>query len=264
MAVLLPHIEDSSLTHYIPPKGAFERFRDEEHYEEMVRLWEISTTKTVKKEFWYKERTYQRLVKVIGYETYGITDEFHTLIIEFQDGNLTCIHPAFLKEMQSANFGKESVEEDETSSAEKISKPVVAKEKAETKPKAEKKTPVAKPKKTEVPKIELPLDKVHFTAKVKQFAYMWNPFNESNDEAVVLEEVAIEEETILPIGLAWCSHSKTLKKLELQVGDRLDFEGKIVKKTLAKGKDVEDAAFIIDEKVLYKINNPSRIMKKGF
>lgn len=44
-----------------------------------------------------------------GFETYGNTDEFNTLVIEFQDGKLTCIHPAFLKEMQSSSFGKESL-----------------------------------------------------------------------------------------------------------------------------------------------------------
>ena len=124
-----------------------------------------------------------------------------------------------------------------------------------------KKTTPPKPKKEKTPALELPVDKVHFHAKVKQFALMWNNFNEQNEEVVVLEELIIQGETAIPIGLSWCSHSKTLKKLELQVGDVLEFDGKIVKKTLAKGKDVEDNTFIVNEKVLYKINNPSKLKK---
>lgn len=246
MVIKLPHIENSSLTHYIPPKGAFTRFRDDTHYEEMVRLWELSTTKLVKKEFWFKGKQYQRLVQIIGYETYGVTEEFHTLIIEFQDGNRTCIHPPYLKEMQTANFGKESNERENVPSAE-------LKKASTPKP--------PKPKKEATPKIELPLDKVHFTAKVKQFAYMWNPFNEENDEVVVLEEVVMATEPSMPLGLVWCSHSKTLKKFELHIGDVVEFDGKVVKKTLSKGKDVEEA-FVVQEKVPYKINNPSKIEKK--
>ncbi|MEH7385703.1 hypothetical protein V7147_09880, partial [Bacillus sp. JJ1521] len=94
--------------------------------------------------------------------------------------------------------------------------------------------------KEKAPKIELPLDKVHFTASVKQFALTWNHFNEENDEVVVLENVVIQQEGPIDIGLAWCSHSKTLKKLELEPGNNLEFDAKIVKKKLAKGKDVEE------------------------
>lgn len=263
MAIKLPHIEDSSLTNYIPPKGDFERFQDDTHYEEMVRLWELSTTKVVKKEFWYKEEHYQRLVKIIGYETYGVTEEYHTLIIEFQDGHLSCIHPAHLKEMQAAGFGKESSETEEeiVAKAKESKASSTPKKKNETQPKVEKKVSSPKPKKEKAPTLELPVDKVHFHAKVKQFALMWNNFNEQNEEVVVLEELIIQGETAMPIGLSWCSHSKTLKKLELQVGDVLDFDGKIVKKTLAKGKDVEDETLLVNEKVLYKINNPSKLKK---
>jgi hypothetical protein len=112
------------------------------------------------------------------------------------------------------------------------------------------------------PKLELPLDKVHFTANVKQFALVYNPFNEENDEVVVLDNVQIvHEETPLEIGLAWCSHSKTLKKFELEIGDSLEFDGKVAAKKLGKGKDV-DEEFLVDVPVLYKVNNPSKIVKK--
>ncbi|MGW8788524.1 hypothetical protein ACWGMF_20835, partial [Heyndrickxia sporothermodurans] len=108
--------------------------------------------------------------------------------------------------------------------------------------------------------IQLPEEKVHFTAAVKQLALSWNNFNEENDEVIILENVVIHEETPIEIDLCWCSHSKTLKKLELVPGDTLDFNGKIVKKKLPKGKDVEEK-FIIDAPVYYKINNPSKIKK---
>ncbi|MFS0863766.1 hypothetical protein [Fredinandcohnia sp. 179-A 10B2 NHS] len=270
MAVTLPHIEDLGQTQYLPPKGDFETFEDEAQYEEKVREWGLSTTKEVKKEFWYKDRTHQRLVTIKGYLVYGKDNSHNTLVIEFQDGNLSCIHPAYLKEMQSPSFGKSAISDtsvepsikpkkaektntEEERSTETVAEPVVDKAKTEEKEK--------KPKKEKVPKIELPEDKVHFTATVKQFALTWNHFNEENDEVVVLEKVAIQGDNPIEIGLAWCSHSKTLKKLELTPGEELEFDGKIVKKKLAKGKDI-DEEFIIEEAVAFKINNPSKI-KKG-
>ncbi|MDV2687514.1 hypothetical protein RYX56_24510, partial [Alkalihalophilus lindianensis] len=61
--------------------------------------------------------------------------------------------------------------------------------------------------------------------------------------------------------LAWCSHSKTLKKYDLAPGDMLEFSGKVVAKKLTKGKEVAKE-FIVEAPVLYKINNPSKIVKK--
>ena len=86
---------------------------------------------------------------------------------------------------------------------------------------------------------------MHFTGTVKQFALTYNHFNEENDEVVVLENVQIIQEPAIELGLAWCSHSKTLKKFELAPGDQLEFDGKVAKKKLAKGKDVEEE-FIVD------------------
>ena len=56
MAITLPHIEDSNSTTYFPPKGDYETFVDDSHYAEKVKEWGLSTTKEVKKQFWYKER----------------------------------------------------------------------------------------------------------------------------------------------------------------------------------------------------------------
>jgi hypothetical protein len=271
MAIKLPHIEDSNRTLYLPPKGQYEPFMDDAHYEEKVREWGLSTTKDVKKEFWYKEATYQRLVTIKGYEVYGEGNEYNTIVIEFQDGNLTCIHPAYLKEMQSPSFGKApigTVNEDETQVPQKAEKE--KKETAQALPahKVEKKVTTddktgskkEKAKKDKPAKVELPVDKVHMIGTVKQFALSWNHFNEEHDEVVVLENVVIEQDDPIEIGLAWCSHSKTLKKFELAPGEKLEFDGKIVKKRLPKGKDVEEE-FIIEEPVPYKVNNPSKIKK---
>ncbi|WP_318502743.1 hypothetical protein [Bacillus sp. T3] len=269
MALILPHIEDANTTNYIPPKGDYIQFLDEAHYTEKVREWGLSGSKEAKKEFWYKERTLQRIVSIKGYESYGITGEYNTLVIQFKDGNLSCIHPALLKEMQSASFGKEMITQQSVTTLDEIA----VEDAPQTDPADTSPTPAqintdqpkpkksAKEKKEKAPKLVLPAEKVHFTAQVKQFALSWNHFNEENDEVIVLENVVIEAEEPLEVGLAWCAHSKTLKKFELSVGEKLEFDGKIVKKSLPKGKDVEDEALLLETSVSYKVNNPSKIKK---
>jgi len=286
MIIQRPQLEQSELTKYIPPKGEYDTFRDNDHYKEKLKEWGLSSAREAKKEFWYKDRNYQRMVTIKGYETYGNALDINTLVVEFQDGNLTCVHPAYLKEMQQSSFGKESLltfdeketaapevemgDEDRSATEANLLAEVMTEDtstveeepvKKEAAPKAAKvKEP--KPKKVKAPKLELPTDKVHFSASVKQFALVYNPFNEENDEVVVLENVRIvSEENPLEIGLAWCSHSKTLKKFELAIGDSLEFDGKVAAKKLGKGKDVEEE-FLVDVPVLYKINNPSKIVKK--
>ncbi len=255
-------IEKLKVTQYIPPKGDYEIFQDENHFKEKLKEWGLPVAK---KEFWYKDRNFQCHVTIKGYETYGNNN--NTLIIEFPNGEISCIHPAYLKEMQQASFGKESMilaedkpkimDESEvkiTKSSAKVQK----ERRAETS--QTEKTSYSK-EKEQSQKIDLPSGKVHFTATVKQFALTYNPFSEENDEVVVLKNVQIEQENPLELGLAWCSHSKTLKKFELAKGDQLEFDGKVVAKKLAKGKDVPDE-YIVEAPVLYKINNPSKIVKK--
>jgi len=270
-----PQIEQSELTQYIPPKGEFDTFRDEDHYKEKLKEWGLSSAKEAKREFWYKDRHSQRLVSIKGYETYGSAAELNTVVIEFNDGHLSCIHPAYLKEMQQSSFGKESLlnledkdiptvesgDKVESNNAEDSSPAAKELPKKEDEPKPKQaKVKETKPKKEKAPKLELPADKVHFAATVKQFALTYNPFNEENDEVVVLENVKIIQDNPMEIGFAWCSHSKTLKKFELAVGDQLEFDGKVAAKKLAKGKDVEEE-FLVDVPVLYKVNNPSKIVK---
>ena len=169
-----------------------------------------------------------------------ITGEFNTLVIEFQDGNLSCIHPAYLKEMQSPSFGKASIsdtgEQASPSPAQETKKKPLPNE-TEAVTRAEK---ARRERKKNTQNLELPEEKVHFTAIVKQFALSWNNFNEENDEVVILENVVIQQENPIEVGLAWCAHSKTLKKLELVPGETLEFDGKIVKKKLPKGKEAEE------------------------
>ena len=275
MVIERPQIEQSELTQYIPPKGEFDTFRDEDHYKEKLKEWGLSSAKEAKREFWYKDRHSQRLVSIKGYETYGSAAELNTVVIEFNDGHLSCIHPAYLKEMQQSSFGKESLlnledkdiptvesgDKVESNNAEDSSPAAKELPKKEDEPKPKQaKVKETKPKKEKAPKLELPADKVHFTATVKQFALTYNPFNEENDEVVVLENVKIIQDNPMEIGFAWCSHSKTLKKFELAVGDQLEFDGKVAAKKLAKGKDVEEE-FLVDVPVLYKVNNPSKIVK---
>ncbi|QED47788.1 hypothetical protein [Cytobacillus dafuensis] len=240
---------------YLPPKGDYENFVDESHYAEKLKEWGLSS----KKQFFYKEKNLQYLVIIKGYEVYGKNEVLNTIIIEFQDGNLSCIHPAYLKEMQAASFGKGEYTDalDVSVSSDQYDNQTLKS------PKEEKSNePVKKKEKKEKPeKLTLPEEKVHFSATVKQFSLSWNNFNEENDEVIVLEKVIIQQDEPIEVGLAWCSHSKTLKKFELSTGDELEFDGKIVKKKLAKGKDVEEE-YIVDAPVLYKINNPSKI-KKG-
>lgn len=260
---------------YLPPKGEYLTFLDVEHYKEKLKEWGLSSAKEAKKEFWYKEKNFQMLVTIKGYESYGITGEYDTIVIEFPDGNLSCIHPAYLKEMQQSSFGRESliiVDEpdtnitanldEETSKSEKtVHSEQADREESVTAHNEPKKEKAPKTKKEKAVKLELPTEKVHFTATVKQFALTYNAFNEENDEVVVLENVQIIQDTPLEIDYAWCSHSKTLKKYELAPGDHLEFDAKVVAKKLAKGKDAPEE-FIVEVPVRYKVNNPSKIMKK--
>ncbi|ANY66244.1 hypothetical protein BBD42_07025 [Paenibacillus sp. BIHB 4019] len=115
-------------------------------------------------------------------------------------------------------------------------------EQAEEKPKS-------KAKKEKAPKLELPEDKVKLIATVKEFTTVPNHFSDNDDEVVIYEAVSITEQGTL-VGEAWSSHSATLKKQELEVGDVITFEAKIVAKKLTK------------HPVPYKINNPAKIKKE--
>ncbi|WP_405154716.1 hypothetical protein [Paenibacillus sp. FSL K6-0108] len=116
-------------------------------------------------------------------------------------------------------------------------------------------TSTAKPKaktagKAKSIKIDLPEGKVKMSAVVKEFTTVPNHFSDNDDEVIIYEAVTITEPDVVDVGEAWSSHSATIKKQELEVGDVLTFEAKIIKKKLAKNP------------VPYKINNPSKIQKE--
>jgi hypothetical protein len=99
-------------------------------------------------------------------------------------------------------------------------------------------------------KIELPEGKVKMSAVVKEFTTVPNHFSDNDDEIIIYEAVTITEPEVIDIGEAWSSHSATMKKQELEVGDVLTFEAKIIKKKLTRNP------------VPYKINNPSKLQKE--
>ncbi|THF84571.1 hypothetical protein [Cohnella fermenti] len=108
----------------------------------------------------------------------------------------------------------------------------------------------AKPKaKKGKAKLELPEEKVKMVATVQEFTTVPNHFSDTDDEVVIYEAVRIEGPEELELGTAWSSHSNTLKKLELAIGDTISFEAKVAAKKLTK------------HPVPYKINNPSKLQK---
>lgn len=239
---------------YYAPKGEYITFASEEEYADKGRSWGLFA-KSPKKQFWYKTASSQSLVTIKGYEEYK---NLNVLVVEFEDGKLTCIHPSFLKEMQGGGFGKEqmSMEIEGVEDGERLITEVEAtkkeskvKEKAAVDKAAPKRPKEPKEKKEKKEKLELPLEKVKFTAKVKEFATKPNPFSDRDDEVILLEEVVITGELSLVIGDAWCGYSNTLKAIGLEEGDSIEFEGKVVDKKFNK-------------EILYKVNNPSKITKK--
>jgi len=127
--------------------------------------------------------------------------------------------------------------------------PTTANGSGETKAETPEEAPKGRAAKATSSKLKLPEDKVRMRATVKQFATVPNHFADQDDEVIVYEDVAIEEPP-MDVGAAWSSHSATLKKLDLQIGDSIRFEAKIVAKKLTK------------HPVPYKINNPSKIEKQ--
>jgi len=125
------------------------------------------------------------------------------------------------------------------------SSPVSALDNAESKA-----TPAkSKEKKPKATKLQLPEGKVTMTAVVKEFTTVPNHFADADDEVIVYESVVIVEPEYLEVGDAWSSLSATLKKFELEEGDTLRFDCKIVAKKLTR------------HPVPYKINNPAKIQK---
>ncbi|MBM7566651.1 hypothetical protein [Paenibacillus sacheonensis] len=260
--------------------GGFSAFEDEDALIGQCKEWGLLSDKAVKS----KAFVYKRGGSTLPCTIVGIVD-FMTAVIEFENKQRHLIHPSLLKEMQASTYGQrqravETAEaetsdaseeaslaeavavkealDDETNEAASDAKPgaaapVVDKQPpTPDKPQAEKQPVTAakeKPAKKKSAKPQLPEEKVKLTAVVKEFTTVPNHFADEDDEVIVYENVAIVEPE-LELGDAWSSHSNTLKKLELEVGDAITFEAKIVAKKLTK------------HPVPYKINNPSKIVKQ--
>lgn len=228
-------------------------FNDEAEQIESCREWGLLSQKATKtKTYVYKRNGIQYSCSMVGY-----VDNL-TAVISFENGELHCIHPSYLKEMQAASFGQRTTadaapasvtaEPDEVAPAapapkvpEAVSTPATAA--------AEQDKPKAKAKKEKAVKLQLPEEKVKMKATVQEFTTVPNHFSDTDDEVIIYEAVSIIDPPT-EVGVAWSSHSATLKKLELQVGDTLTFDAKIAAKKLTK------------HPVPYKINNPSKIQKE--
>ncbi|CAM4404645.1 hypothetical protein FHS16_001804 [Paenibacillus endophyticus] len=248
---------------FIIEPQTYTEFENDAEQIEKCKEWGLLSEKAAKtKMFTYKGHGSQLSCSIIGF-----ADKM-TAVVAFDNGQKHCIHPSYLKEMQAANYGskaavlteeaanQEAVAE-ELSAAPEIAEleameveatPAVQVEETELQPVKVKAPPKEKAKKEKKAKLELPEEKVKMTATVKQFTTVPNNFSDTEDEVVIYEAVSIEDPAIA-IEDAWSSHSATLKKFELEIGDIIHFEGKIVAKKLTK------------HPIPYKINNPAKIQK---
>ncbi|KWX88609.1 hypothetical protein AMQ83_05705 [Paenibacillus riograndensis] len=312
-------------------------FESEDELIERCKEWNLlSSTATRVKTYLYKRQGLTLPCEIVGYV------DPQTVVIQFENKQQHCIHPAYLKEMQTAAFGsragaasdavktedsgtspEEVMAEDrdadaadaapgaegndnvqaaaETSagtggtaaeadaavpgagatragasaavagagaeadaatgtgagaavagasaavagaSAAEVDATVAGAATADETPEAPKKPAKSKKK----PALVLPDEKLQMTATVKEFTTVPNHFSDNDDEVIIYDVVTVEGQDFA-IEEVWSSHSATLKKLELAVGDTLSFEAKIVAKKLTQ------------HPVKYKINNPSKIKK---
>jgi hypothetical protein len=254
--------KDMVHTFIIQPE-TFKAFESEAEQIDKCKEWGLLSDKASRsKAFFYKGNGKNLACSIIGY-----VDNM-TAIIEFDNKQKHCIHPSYLKEMQASNYSQRiaaAVEESvdsveavglELETVQEAVPPVdegMFEEAMIDEPKAEvtsvEETPKVKAKKEKAQKVQLPEEKVKMIATVKEFTTVPNNFSDNDDEVVIYEAVSIIDPQT-ELGSAWSSHSNTLKKLELSIGDTITFEGKIVAKKLTK------------HPVPYKINNPGKIQKE--
>ncbi|WP_379142972.1 hypothetical protein [Paenibacillus sp. sgz500992] len=239
-----------------------QEFDSEDELINKCKEWNLlSSTATRVKTYQYKRNGITLPCEIVGYV------DSMTVVIQFENKQQHCIHPAYLKEMQTSGFGQksaagaevevtegageagnEAVSEEtviEPAAIEPTPLPPAAGVKTEEKPQE----PLKKQEKTKKKAaLELPEEKLQMSATVKEFTTVPNHFSDNDDEVIIYDEVAIEGHE-LELGEVWSSHSATLKKLELAVGDKVSFEAKVVAKKLTQ------------HPVKYKINNPSKLKK---
>ncbi|MEK4047124.1 hypothetical protein NSU18_26275 [Paenibacillus sp. FSL H8-0048] len=257
---------------------AVQEFESEDERIERCKEWNLLPGSATR----VKTYLYKRQGVTLPCEIVGFVDN-QTVVVEFENKQQHCIHPAYLKEMQTASFGQraqaaaDARSEDPADAAGEAgvleNQPVendaevrgeadvegagsagavegATAERSESGSAAGTAAPAEKPRKPAAskkkPALQLPEDKLKVTAVVKEFTTVPNHFSDNDDEVIIYDNVAIEGHE-LAIDEVWSSHSATLKKLELKEGDPVSFEAKIVAKKLSQ------------HPVKYKINNPSKM-----
>jgi hypothetical protein len=239
---------------------SYNTFEDETEQLEQCKEWGLLSEKAAKtKAFFYKGNGMNLPCGIVGF-----VDKM-TAVIEFDNKQQHCIHPSYLKEMQAANYSQRGAGSADSTEAEVLEletlqedAPAIVEANVESNveasveeldvKKAPKEPKKEKAKKEKAPKLQLPEEKVKMIATVKEFTTVPNNFSDTEDEVIIYEAVSMIEPE-MEIGEAWSSHSATLKKLELEIGDKLSFECKIVAKKLSK------------HPVPYKINDPAKMQK---
>lgn len=258
---------------------AVQDFESEDERIERCKEWNLLPGSATR----IKTYMYKRQGLTLPCEIVGFVDN-QSVVVQFENKQLHCIHPAYLKEMQTASFGQRAQAAADARSEDpaEAAGETAADELLENQPieddvegagsagaaegdtaersesgsalegvtAAETAAPAEKPRKPAAskkkPALQLPEDKLKVTAVVKEFTTVPNHFSDNDDEVIIYEGIAIEGHD-LAIDEVWSSHSATLKKLELKEGDPVSFEAKIVAKKLSQ------------HPVKYKINNPSKM-----
>jgi hypothetical protein len=221
-------------------------FENETEAMDFCKTWGLLPQKATKqKEYRYKGHNMDVACEIAGYA------DLVFAVIRMGD-QLHNIHPSYLREMQSAQYGKGKPEEEGDSSESEAEEIVEVKQdvvKKEPKPENKKEKKIVEKAVKEAP-MTLPEGKVNVEAIIIEFASVPNPFSDTDDEVIIFEQVSLlhDNETIA-LESAWSSHSNAMKKLELQIGDKLAFESKVVAKKLNK------------HPVKYKLNNAAKITK---
>lgn len=235
-------------------------FENEEQAVEFCKNWGLLPQKATKQKLYkYKGQNMDVPCEIIGYA------DLVFAVIQVGD-NLHNIHPSYLREMQTAQYGKIKPEEELEETADYLDADsslvaseiiddldlAVLTEFEDVKPAIKK---ASKEKKiVEKPAKEVPLtfkdEKVSITATAAEFATVPNPFSDTDDEVIIFQQVSyLSDGETITLESAWSSHSNAFKKEAVQIGDQFTFEAKLVPKKLSK------------HPVKYKINNAAKITK---
>jgi hypothetical protein len=238
-------------------------FENEDEAVSFCKDWGLLPQKATKQKLYrYKGQNMDVPCEIVGYA------DLVFAVIQIGE-QLHNIHPSYLREMQTGQYGKSKPDEAsevidgdvvdselvdtnlvETEWTNDEVSPGVKKEEGSEGKKTEKKEKKVAEKPAKEAPVTLPEGKVSVEATVIEFASVPNPFSETDDEVVIFEQVSfLSNNETVALESAWSSHSNAFKKLELQIGDKLAFEAKLVPKKLNK------------HPIKYKINNAAKISK---